>query len=394
MNHQFSEDMWEKLAALWRKEQSLQSDNEPDYKEPGVRNLLKLMFLSRRALKAEQMREYDAHVAWQKVNRRTIQQPSRRIWRRWVKYAAVLLLLLGAGTIWMQYEGRENTELAALRSDSIQPGSQRAELILASGERILLNTETGTKEVENLGVKLVNDNRNGLLQYETTTQQEQDESAFNELNVPKGGEYSLLLPDGSRVWLNSETSLRFPVQFAKGKREVYLSGEAYFQIQKDSTAPFHVYANEQDITVLGTSFNVSAYANDDYWETTLVEGKVQIASPGGKVVMKPSEQYVMDKKAGVGKLRKVDPELYTSWVDGKFYFKAFKFEEIVKKLERWYDFTMIYDTPELRQLRFSGSINKHRPVEETLRYLEKTTDIQFTISGKCIRVAKKNVRFF
>ena len=212
---------------------------------------------------------------------------------------------------------------------------------------------------------------------------------YNTLNVPKGGEYSLILPDGSRVWLNSETTLRFPVQFAGGKRVVYLSGEAYFQVKKDTSAAFHVCTKQQKITVLGTTFNVSAYENDRFTETTLIEGKVAVEGGAERVVMKPSEQYILDKRSGVGELKEVETEFYTSWIDGKFYFTSFTFEEIVKKLERWYDFTMIYEEDDIRQMRFSGVINKHRPIEEMLRFLEKTTDIHFKISGKNI-VAGKN----
>lgn len=392
MKPQLFEEIWERLTVFLGKNGEVSGKDEPKGQEFQIRSLMKFIFSSRRALKAEQNRVYNTSEAWQKVNDRITFKPVRRLYRFWIKYAALLILLLGICLLWVNRQEEDYVELAVVAGDTIQPGSQRAELVLASGERILLNAEDGTKEVTNLGVKLVNDTQNGLLQYKTETSGTSGEVAFNTLNVPKGGEYSLILPDGSQVWLNSETSLRFPVQFAKDKREVYLNGEAYFHIQKDSTAPFHVYTNHREITVLGTSFNVSAYEDDDFWETTLVEGKVQVIASEGKVLMKPSQQYVGSNTTGKGILKNVDPELYTSWVDGKFYFKAFTFEEIVKKLERWYDFTMIYEDHTIGKMRFSGTINKHRPVEETLRYLEKTTNIYFRISGKVICAGKKNVR--
>lgn len=387
MKPHFAEDIWEKLLAVWRKD--YRAGEEPDYREEQMRQLLKTMFMSRQALKLREKQEYDVHEAWQRVNKRTRAKGSRRMIRGWMKYAALFILFLGIVSLWRVYDNKEKPIVAAVQSDSILPGRLKAELILANGERIVLDSEARSKEMEALGIKLENDTVNGLLKYEAGAVDNSIGMKYNTLNVPKGGEYSLILPDGSRVWLNSETTLRFPVQFAGGKRVVYLSGEAYFQVKKNTSAAFHVCTKQQKITVLGTTFNVSAYENDRFTETTLIEGKVAVEGGAERVVMKPSEQYILDKRSGVGELKEVETEFYTSWIDGKFYFTSFTFEEIVKKLERWYDFTMIYEEDDIRQMRFSGVINKHRPIEEMLRFLEKTTDIHFKISGKNI-VAGKN----
>lgn len=387
MKPHFAEDIWEKLLAVWRKD--YRAGEEPDYREEQMRQLLKTMFMSRQALKLREKQEYDVHEAWQRVTKRTRAKGSRRMIRGWMKYAALFILFLGIVSLWRVYDNKEKPIVAAVQSDSILPGRLKAELILANGERIVLDSEARSKEMEALGIKLENDTVNGLLKYEAGAVDNSIGMKYNTLNVPKGGEYSLILPDGSRVWLNSETTLRFPVQFAGGKRVVYLSGEAYFQVKKDTSAAFHVCTKQQKITVLGTTFNVSAYENDRFTETTLIEGKVAVEGGAERVVMKPSEQYILDKRSGVGELKEVETEFYTSWIDGKFYFTSFTFEEIVKKLERWYDFTMIYEEDDIRQMRFSGVINKHRPIEEMLRFLEKTTDIHFKISGKNI-VAGKN----
>ena len=387
MKPHFAEDIWEKLLAVWRKD--YRAGEEPDYREEQMRQLLKTMFMSRQALKLREKQEYDVHEAWQRVNKRTRAKGSRRMIRGWMKYAALFILFLGIVSLWRVYDNKEKPIVAAVQSDSILPGRLKAELILANGERIVLDSEARSKEMEALGIKLENDTVNGLLKYEAGAVDNSIGMKYNTLNVPKGGEYSLILPDGSRVWLNSETTLRFPVQFAGGKRVVYLSGEAYFQVKKDTSAAFHVCTKQQKITVLGTTFNVSAYENDRFTETTLIEGKVAVEGGAERVVMKPSEQYILDKRSGVGELKEVETEFYTSWIDGKFYFTSFTVEEIVKKLERWYDFTMIYEEDDIRQMRFSGVINKHRPIEEMLRFLEKTTDIHFKISGKNI-VAGKN----
>ena len=140
--------------------------------------------------------------------------------------------------------------------------------------------------------------------------------------------------------------------------------------------------------MLGTSFNISAYKEDSIWQTTLVSGRVQVTTGNRKILMTPAEQYSVNTRTGEGILRDVDTELYISWVDGKFYFNAYTFEDIVRKLERWYDFKMDYRDENIKQMRFSGTINKHRPLNEILQFLEKTTDIHFEISGKNIIVSK------
>ena len=221
------------------------------------------------------------------------------------------------------------------------------------------------------------------------TNQENLSTVGNYKLVTSKGEKSYLqLPDGTRVWLNSCTTLEYAENYGHSNRSIYLDGEAYFEVTKNASAPFHVYVEGGEVTVLGTSFNVSAYKEDAIWQTTLVSGRVQVVTDDSKVVVKPTEQYSIDRQTGERVLKEVDTELYTSWVDGKFYFSAYAFEDIVRKLERWYDFTMNYQDEEIKRMHFSGTINKHRPLNEVLQFLEKTTDIHFEISGKNITVSK------
>lgn len=186
-----------------------------------------------------------------------------------------------------------------------------------------------------------------------------------------------------------ESSLRFPEEFTRDKREVYLDGEAYFQVAKDSLKPFLVHVDKYCIRVLGTSFNVSAYSGDKTWYTTLVEGAIAVGGIGNEIRMSPCEQLCIDTDSGQCELREVNPELYTSWVGGKFYFKAYTFEELVRRLQRWYDFDVLYRDEGIRQRRFSGVINKYRPLGEMLEFLEMTSDVCFELNGKTIIVSKK-----
>ena len=167
-------------------------------------------------------------------------------------------------------------------------------------------------------------------------------------------------------------------------------GEAYFEVKKDANRPFRVHTETGNVQVLGTSFNVCAYPKDRFWQTTLVEGSVMIYREGKEVMMKPNEQYQIDMKTGKGELKEILPELYTSWRDGKFYFKAYTFGELVEKLERWYDFTMFYTSESIKTRRFSGVVNKHEPFQNMLKFLEMTSDVQFNIKGNVVTASLKS----
>ena len=387
MKFRFSEDIWEKISLLWDKERRQEAE-EPDYSDKQVKELMKTLFLVRRACKPGKKQTYDMRQAWSNVVSRTKQRNTRKLVTWVFKYAAVLAVVICCAVLWMN-QGNKNDHSITAEVDSISSGTRKAELILADGKSVVLDLDTNVHEMEISGMKFMNDDKNGELRYDGSfVAGDSSQMSYNILCIPKGGEYSLQLPDGSRIWLNSETSIRFPVCFMKDRREVYLSGEAYFEVAKDVSAPFHVYVKGGEVTVLGTSFNISAYKEDVAWQTTLVSGRVQVEADDRMVVMKPTEQYSVDRHTGEGVLKEVDTELYTSWVDGKFYFNAYAFEDIVKKLERWYDFTMNYQDEEIKRMHFSGTINKHRPLNEVLQFLEKTTDIHFEISGKNITVSK------
>ena len=168
-------------------------------------------------------------------------------------------------------------------------------------------------------MEIVNDTVTGKVSYHVNETGMEDSLVFNTLIVPKGGEYSLELPDGTVVWVNSESALRFPEKFTSNRREVFLEGEAYFEVKKDANRPFYVHTEAGKVRVLGTAFNVCAYSNDRFWQTTLVEGSVMINQEEKEVLLKPNEQYQIDVRTGKAGLREVLPELYTSWRDGKFY---------------------------------------------------------------------------
>ncbi len=368
---------WERVTSLWKKNvphgENLPGDRGED------REVVRQVFEIRQAMNGLEKRKYDVERGWRKVRPQT--RGMVRL-RSMVKYVAVLFFLsLGMYFVISHKEAEENN-LAGI--GNIKPGTSQAELHLATGEYLVLNVNHVFNKQVKSGIEIRNDTASGKVYYRTSDVQSIDSSRFNTLVVPKGGEYSLELSDGTIVWVNSESSLRFPEVFARTQREVFLQGEAYFEVKKDTDKPFVVRTEMGDIRVLGTSFNVSAYPTDELWQATLVEGQVSICRNQGEILMKPNEQYQMDRITGKGVVRSVIPEFYTSWRDGKFYFKAYTFEELVERLERWYDFKMFYTNENIKSRRFSGVVNKHQPLQEMLKFLEMTSDVRFHVKGNVV----------
>ena len=371
----FLENNWERLTSLWRRPEEGELSQEE-------KKILQQQFEIRQAMHGLGSHRYDVDNAWRKI------QPKRG--RKWVlsvcKYAAMFVL----GVSLVDVATRPEPEEKIVRAEVIKPGRLQAELRLGTGVRLALNEHQGVYSSENAGVEIVNDTVTGKVSYHVNETGMEDSLVFNTLIVPKGGEYSLELPDGTVVWVNSESALRFPEKFTSNRREVFLEGEAYFEVKKDANRPFYVHTEAGKVRVLGTAFNVCAYSNDRFWQTTLVEGSVMINQEEKEVLLKPNEQYQIDVRTGKAGLREVLPELYTSWRDGKFYFKAYTFEELVEKLERWYDFKMFYMNEEIKTRRFSGVVNKYQPLEEMFKFLQMTSDVQFNVKGNVVTASLKN----
>ena len=371
----FLENNWERLTSLWRRPEEGELSQEE-------KKILQQQFEIRQAMHGLDPHRYDVDNAWRKI------QPKRG--RKWMlsvcKYVA--MVVLGVSLVYVVT--RPEPEEKSVRAEVIKPGRLQAELRLGTGVRLALNEHQGVYSSGNAGVEIVNDTVTGKVSYHVNKTGMEDSLVFNTLIVPKGGEYSLELPDGTVVWVNSESSLRFPEKFTSNRREVFLEGEAYFEVKKDANRPFYVHTEVGKVRVLGTAFNVCAYSNDRFWQTTLVEGSVMINQEEKEVLLKPNEQYQIDVRTGKAGLREVLPELYTSWRDGKFYFKAYTFEELVEKLERWYDFKMFYMNEEIKTRRFSGVVNKYQPLEEMFKFLQMTSDVQFNVKGNVVTASLKN----
>ena len=282
----------------------------------------------------------------------------RKLLYRSLRYAALFILLLSGATVWW---------VNSSRTDDLEQGSRltdtrhRAFLTLAGGEQIVLSQN------DTLTVPVL---------------------SCNTLTTPRGREYLLTLSDGTRVWLNTESQLRYPVQFTGERRTVYLVGEAYFDVHPDASHPFTVISGPAEVTVLGTSFNLRAYPEEDI-VTTLVSGAVQMSGRvgGQSVRLTPGEQGCLEKTNGYMTKREVDTYLHTAWKDGRIVFRNMRLEDLFTTLARWYDLEVVYLNPEVKDIRFTGDMDKTERFGDILRIIEQNRRVHFHVKGRTVSVS-------
>ena len=313
----------------------------------------------------------------------TIQErKSRRMTLRW-SVAASVILFIGLFVGRMVNEWRNLDEMRMLaETERIVPGV-KAELILSTGERVVLNQQCVSIEgVNETGIQ--NDSVTGL-NY-TTAKVQGEGMIYNTMRIPVGGFYQLALSDGSKVWLNSMTEFRFPVAFTGEERKVYLTGEAYFQVAKDTTKPFRVVVNDMMVEALGTGFNINAYQDDNCLRTTLVEGKVRVSYSDTRqeCILVPGEQAVL--KEGVLTSGQVNVDDIIAWKKGRFVFSDMPLETIANQLERWYDVEIRFDDTVAKYYRFTGVMKRYNELEQVLGLIEETTNVRFKVEGRQVRV--------
>jgi len=215
------------------------------------------------------------------------------------------------------------------------------------------------------------------------------EVSISEIAVPKGQVNQVFLADGTRIWVNSETRLFVPSQFTGSERRVKLSGEAYFEVAENRNMPFLVELDGQVIEVLGTAFNVRAYNNSEFIETTLAEGKISLTAGGKSYILYPGDQAMYFKKSGEVTLEKVDPEIFSAWKDGRFEFQNENLAEVFRVVERWYDVEISYDRAWLGNLYFSGVIKRNKDARHFLELLNLSVPIRYIIKGDKIEIYSK-----
>ena len=304
--------------------------------------------------------------------------------------AASLLIPLGVG-LWLLLNPQQDavpgvyTSGMKMVKDTILPGEVKAQLVLSDGSTIQLDGSIQDSVARQAGSLIVA--QAGGLSY--ANREPVQELVYNTLTIPRGGEYTLRLSDGTVVYLNSETVLHYPVQFVGEERRVELSGEAYFEVARDVAHPFIVETPHSRVQVLGTSFNLRSYQDEKKIAATLVEGKVRfIADAGKQVNLMPGEQAVLDGEGRLTK-REVDTYLYTAWKDGNFVFYKQPLEEVMRIVARWYDVEVHFIDSSQRGVIFTGNVKRYDDFSKIVRMLEMTGNTEFSINGRNIFIREK-----
>lgn len=319
---------------------------------------------------------------WEGVQRKIQRHRFRHRILNICKYAAIFIFPVVIATVAIYKSGNEPQPLSQV-AKQIVPGGKKAVLILDNGEATDLKSTSGVELKEKDGTVIQVDST--ALNYQQAPARTSEKLAYNKVNVPRGGEYQLTLSDGSKVQLNSMSSIRFPVQFAQDCRLVELEGEAYFEVSKTGQ-PFIVQTKGMKIEVLGTTFNISAYANEEY-QTTLVSGSVKVQTENGSNrILKPSEQACITPGSNQINVRNVDTAFYTSWIHGKINFKDQRLDDIMKTLARWYDMDVVYENEATKELRFGCYVNRYNEITPLVKLLEQTGRVTVTVEGKTIKI--------
>lgn len=336
--------------------------------------------------------EADKAKMWKQVQSRMNKNSRYRV-KRYLKYAAIIVaFVLAGGTWWMVKENPEEIISVELSETSmLSPGTPKAYILFSSGQRMdLTTTEHDTMIMEKgMQVRVGSSGKISYIPGDSGSILKQ-EIVYNTIVVPRGGEYKLELADGTLVWLNSDSELRYPVKFAGSQRDVWLKGEGYFEVSKNPEKPFRVVVDDMIVKVLGTSFNINAYKDRGNILTTLVSGKVDIQDMSWKslVVMSPNQQ--VDFRHGkISSVQEVDITRFVSWIDGKFYFNDMTLENIMSQLQRWYDIEVFFVDEELKSYPFTGVIRRDFTAGQIFEIIEKTTRVKFNVRGKCVTVNHK-----
>lgn len=315
-----------------------------------------------------------------------ITSPRRKKWR----VAAAILLPALAITAFLFFQGRSSKtateEITHEKPNDIAPGGNKAILTLADGSTVMLD-DSKAGEIFEQGATRAEKLKDGLLVYSGSGEQP-TETLYNTIATPRGGQYQVTLSDGTKVWLNAASSLRFPIAFTGLERLVEVTGEAYFEVTKHESMPFKVRTRNTEIEVMGTSFNINAYTDEDAIRTTLLEGAVKVSSSESGQVKQllPGQQSGINKDGKISLVKNADTEEAVAWIKGRFQFKSSGLRAILRQLSRWYDVDVEYRGDV--DLRFSGRLKRSEYVSAILEKLKLTGEVNFTIDGRKIIVTR------
>ncbi len=318
---------------------------------------------------------------WQLQQRARSGRSVRKI--KWFPYAAAIVLILSVGGVFYFSGDKEQTEILPIAKNEVQVPGSRAVLILPDGRKVDLENEVLRSDLAQSDSLLLVSARS--LKYRDIDSPDTTE-IFHTLEIPRGGEYLLTLSDGTMIYLNSESTLSFPVKFQGKERKVYLTGEAYFKVAKNTEHPFVVTAGELEVLVTGTTFGVRAYKDEKDIQTTLESGQVTVKVEGKSVKLVPNKQVLFNKSTMGLEVRDVDVDLYLAWADGRLVYDNCPLEKILTDLGRWYNIDVFYSRDELRSYQFSLNMKKHEEFTQVLELIGKTGEVQFEIKDNTVIV--------
>lgn len=313
------------------------------------------------------------------------------LYRRYAAAAAILMFSVAGLYL---YSNRQTEELAAAKPVPateevvISPGDDKAILTLADGRQIILDSAENGMVAHQEGVN-IHKTSDGQIMYSFSdakeSQTENTSIAYNTVETPAGGKYQVNLPDGTRVWLNSSSALRFPAMFSGDTRDVELTGEAYFDVSSNKSRPFRVKSKDQVVEVLGTQFNINSYPEEGAVKTTLIEGSVKVHYQDKVVMLNPGQQFQSTAASTTIKTVPVDTDEVTSWKDGYFMFKNEDIHSVMRKISRWYDVEVVY-AGNVPSVGFGGNISRSKDLAEVLAVLQLTNVVKFKVEGRRVTV--------
>jgi ferric-dicitrate binding protein FerR (iron transport regulator) len=306
-----------------------------------------------------------------------------KMWVKFLPYAVAASLVIVAGLLFLNpFSKKSKVEDSPVVIMDIHPGSNKAILQLADGKKIILDSSANGDLLIQGNTTIIKSD--GQIDY-TGNQNAAGETLYNTVTTPKGGQYRLTLSDGSKVWLNAASSIRYPVVFTGNDRSVIITGEAYFEVAKNATKPFKVQVNDAVVEVLGTHFNINAYNDEPVIRTTLAEGSVKVTNSNNSTMLRPGEEAQIQQEGGI-KTVTANLEETLAWKDGQFLFNDASIENIMRQVARWYDADIVYESKPTDH--FNAEVARELPVSKLLHLLELTEKVHFKIEDKKIVVMK------